>query len=74
VDPVIARYVLHVELHRGYRPRISFRRAPRPGDRVIDGGVPGTLEGCSACSCTGLLHRADIRTTRDDIPLPSDPS
>jgi hypothetical protein len=55
---VIARFVLHVEAHRGYRPRVSFRRAPRPGDRVVDGGVPGTLVRCRECG-EGFLHQPD---------------
>ena len=57
---MIKRYILHLEFHWGYRPRISFRRAPRHGDRVMDGGEMGTLIACQACSGVGLLHQADV--------------
>lgn len=52
---MIARYLLHLEAHRGHRPRLSLRRAPRPGDRVVDGGIPGTLAACEPCSGEGFL-------------------
>jgi hypothetical protein len=55
---VIVRYILHIEAHWGYRPRISLRRAPRSGDRVTDGGVPGTLRRCALCG-EGFLHEPD---------------
>jgi hypothetical protein len=55
---MIARYVLHIEAHRGYRPRLSLRRAPQPGDRVTDGGIPGTLVRCPQCG-EGMLHAPD---------------
>jgi hypothetical protein len=53
--------VVHAEWHRGYGllPILYVRRAPRPGDRVVDGGQAGTLELCPACSGLGLLHVAD---------------
>jgi hypothetical protein len=56
---VIKRYILHLEFHKGYWPIISFRRMPRHGDRMVDGGIPGTLIGCPTCSTTGFLHRPD---------------
>lgn len=56
---MIKRYILHIEFHRGYRPRISFRRVPQPGDRVEDGGEMGTLVACRTCSAMGLLHVPD---------------
>ncbi len=55
---MIARWVLHVEVRRGYRPRVSLRRAPQPGDRVVDGGVPGVLVRGRMCG-DGLLHCPD---------------
>ncbi len=58
---MIKRYILHIEAHRNvfrYRPRISFKRAPRHGDRVVDGGVPGTLKLCPECQ-EGFLHEPD---------------
>ncbi len=57
---MIKRWILHIEFHWGYRPRISLRRAPRSGDRVTDGGVPGTLERCALCG-EGFLHVPDPR-------------
>ena len=56
---MIARWIVHVEIHRGYRPRLSVRRAPCHGDRVVDGGVAGILVACRVCSGVGFLHRAD---------------
>jgi hypothetical protein len=56
---MIRRYILHLEFHWGYRPRISFRRKPRPGDRVMDGGVLGKLITCETCSGDGLLFQSD---------------
>lgn len=55
---MIARFVLHLEAHRGYWPRVSFRRLPRAGDRVADGGEPGILVRCRQCG-DGLLHQPD---------------
>jgi hypothetical protein len=55
---MIARWVIHLEAHRGYRPRLSIRRFPRPGDRVVDGGLTGTLVRCRECG-DGLLHQVD---------------
>lgn len=57
---MIKRYILHIEFHWGYWPIISFRRTPRHGDRVMDGGEMGTLEACQTCSTVGFLHRADV--------------
>lgn len=57
---MIKRYVLHIEAHRRRLPRISFKRAPRPGDRVVDGGIPGTLRRCPTCQ-EGFLHEPDPR-------------
>jgi hypothetical protein len=56
---MIARFIVHIEVHRGYRPRLSIRRAPRPGDRTVDGGMPGVLIACRECDGEGLLHRPD---------------
>lgn len=56
---MIKRYILHFEFHWGYRPRISIRRMPRPGDRIMDNGMMGTLEACPNCDGDGLLHRPD---------------
>lgn len=60
---MIKRYILHIEFHWGYRPRISLRRKPRAGDHVIDGGIPGTLEACKTCDGDGLLLRPDEAPT-----------
>jgi hypothetical protein len=57
---VIVRYVVHIEGHRGYWPRLSIRRAPRHGDRTMNGGQPGTLVRCPECG-EGFLHRPDTR-------------
>lgn len=64
---MIRRWILHVEAHRGYRPRISLRRAPRAGDRVVDGGEPGILVRCQECG-EGFLFVADDGSR--PIPLP----
>jgi hypothetical protein len=55
---VILRYLLHLEWHCGYRPTVKMRRAPREGDRVVDGGEPGTLVRCRGCGA-GFLHQMD---------------
>lgn len=55
---MIKRYILHIEFHWGYCPRISIKRAPRHGDRVVDGGVLGTLQRCPTCQ-EGFLHEPD---------------
>ena len=55
---MIARWNVHFEYHRGYRPRFSIRRAPKHGDRGIDGGEPGTLIRCEMCG-DGFLHMPD---------------
>lgn len=46
---MIKRWVVHVELHRGYRPHFSIRRLPRVGTRMIDGGIHGTVVPCREC-------------------------
>lgn len=46
---MIKQWILHIEFHRGYRPRVSFRRVPRAGSRTIDGGIPGTIVPCREC-------------------------
>lgn len=56
---MIRRYILHLEWNRGYRPRVSLRRAPRGGDRVMDGGEPGQLMCCHECGSTGFMFRPD---------------
>lgn len=56
---MIRRYVLHLEFHLGYRPRVSLRRAPRPGDEVVEMGVTGVLVPCTTCSTQGLLFQPD---------------
>ena len=53
---MIVRYLLHVEAHWGYLPRVSVHRAPRSGDRVVNGGDPGTLVRCKHCG-EGFLHQ-----------------
>jgi hypothetical protein len=55
---MIARWIFQVEWHWGYPPIVSFRRAPRPGDRVMDGGVSGHLTRCPLCG-EGHLHVPD---------------
>lgn len=62
------RLVLHVEVHRGYWPRLSVRWEPRAGDRTLNGGESGTLVRCSGCSGDGLLH------VPDRVPEPVSPS
>lgn len=57
---MIKRWILHVEFHWGYWPRISFRRVPKPGDRVLNGDEMGTLKLCPECQ-DGLLHEPDWR-------------
>lgn len=66
---MIKRYVLHIEAHKRHLPRVSFKRAPRAGDRVVDGGVPGTLKLCPVCE-EGLLHEPDRRKTRSNVTPP----
>lgn len=58
---MIKRYILHIEFRWGYRPHISIKKLPSPGDRIIDGGTPGTLVSCPTCSNAGLLHKADAQ-------------
>lgn len=53
---MIKRYILHIEFHWGYRPRISIKRVPAPGEQVFDGGEWGTLRACPECGGVGLLH------------------
>lgn len=57
---MIKNYILHIEAHKRRLPRISFKRAPRPGDRVVSDGVPGTLKSCPTCK-DGFLHEPDPR-------------
>lgn len=66
---MIARFELRLEAHRGYRPRLSLRRVPRPGDRFVNGDEPGHLVGCRECSGTGTLHVADQRSSA--VPSPA---
>lgn len=58
---MIRRYVLHIEAHIGYRPRISFKRMPRTGDQTPD----GCLVLCPMCQ-SGYLAVSDI----DPRPYP----
>lgn len=46
---MIRRYILHVEVHRGYWPKISLRRAPRAAVDLL-----GALGRCKACRGTGF--------------------
>lgn len=59
---MIKRWTIHFEYHWGYWPRFSIRRNPRHGDRVVDGGVPGTLKRCPTCQ-DGFLHEPDLIMT-----------
>lgn len=70
---MIRRYLLHLEAHRGYRPRVSLRRAPRSGDRVVDGGLPGRLTGCDGCSSVGLLFVPDQPPAPTPAPMEETP-
>lgn len=58
---MIKIWIVHFEWHRKYHrfPRLHIYRKPRHGDRVMDGGLMGTLIACSACSGVGLLHDPD---------------
>jgi hypothetical protein len=56
---MIKRFTIHLEFHRGYRPRFYIRPQPKPGDRHVDGGVPGILVACKECDGQGLLHKPD---------------
>ncbi|MDQ0376519.1 hypothetical protein [Amycolatopsis thermophila] len=47
--------------------RNTHPRAPRAGDRVVDGGEPGVLVLCRECSGSGLLHQLD------HLPAPVEP-
>jgi hypothetical protein len=76
---MIRQYVVHIEWHRGYRPRLSIRRRPRHGDRVVDGGEPGTLIACRECGGDGMLHLRDrppaaSAPTSLDMDLDPEPS
>lgn len=66
---MIARWELHVEWHRGYRPYVRLRRAARHGQRVLNGDTPGVLAACPTCSGSGFLHVPD----RQPPPPWSDP-
>lgn len=37
----------------------NLRKAPKAGDRVMDGGEMGTLVVCHECDGDGLLHKLD---------------
>lgn len=63
---MIKSWTIHFEMHRGYWPKLHIFRTPRHGDRVRDGGIPGTLVACPSCSGIGLLH------IPDSAPEPSD--
>lgn len=52
---MIRRYILHLEFHKGYKPTISFKRAPYHGQRCVDGGELVILKRCPTCSGVGLL-------------------
>ena len=58
---MIARWVLHVEKHHGYRPIVRLRRAPRDGDIVWNGGVRSVLERCGECGDGFLARELDQR-------------
>ena len=61
---MIARYVLHLEFHWGYVPRISLRRAPRPGDLT----PWGVLVYCEECSGDGFLAVAPVTIGENPRP------
>lgn len=54
---MLIRFILHIEWHRGYRlPRISFKRAPYPGQIVYDRGWGyRKLVPCRPCSGEGYF-------------------
>jgi hypothetical protein len=68
---MIRRYILHIELHKGYKPCVSIKRAPYHGQRVKNGNFPGTLKACPTCSGEGYLHELDNMPT---IVKPKGPS
>lgn len=70
---MIKRYILHIEAHKWRVPRISFKRAPKHGDRVMDGGVMGTLKLCPECQ-EGFLHEPDPPRVRRSRPRPPRPT
>lgn len=53
------KLILHFEVHRGYRPRLSAKLEPKLGARAYDGGLTGTLLRCPACSGDGYLLMLD---------------
>lgn len=55
---MILRLLVHVEWHLGYGWTIAVHRMPRPGDRVVNAGEPGTLQRCPLCG-DGFLHIPD---------------
>jgi hypothetical protein len=67
----IRRYVVHAEWHPGYRPRLSIRRAPRAGDRVMNGDEPSTLVPCRDCGTVGFF--ADPIEPRATSPAADEP-
>lgn len=64
---MILRLILHLEWHPGYGATVSLHRAPRHGDRALNGGQPGTLTLCPLCE-DGMLH------TPDTPPQPTPPT
>src|SRR3954467_14874548 len=70
---MIKRYILHIEAHKWHLPRISFKRAPKHGDRVMDGGVMGTLKLCPECQ-EGFLHEPDPPRVHRPRPRPTRPT
>lgn len=69
-------YILHIEFHKGYWPKISIKRKPKHGQYAVDGGYPGTLKLCPTCQ-DGFLFEQDSFSKRlaDEAapPLPFEP-
>lgn len=53
---MIFRRLLHIEWHRGRRPRLSLRRLPQAGDVVWNGDVLCVLDRCDPCG-EGFMAR-----------------
>jgi hypothetical protein len=53
------RYIVRVELRKGYQPCISIKRAPYAGQQIKNGHFPGTLKTCQLCSGEGYLIELD---------------
>jgi hypothetical protein len=66
---VIARWVLHLELHPGRWPRVSLRRGPRSGDIVWNGDVLSVLERCEQCGDGFLARKVDGPLDRQRRPM-----